>query len=106
MTTLSSQGQVFTSSCTVSQPTLEKLKEDATKLAVRRLFEIKSPDTIKVTLPNLALDSTLSALIAVYNIQNLPQRDTIFNILKISANYPFVKKLPYQAPTNFKPITS
>jgi hypothetical protein len=90
---LSLKSQIINSTCTGSQSVIEKFKEDATKLAVRRLFAIKSPDTAKITLPNLALDSTLSALVAVYNVQNLPQRDTIFDILKISANYPLVNRI-------------
>jgi Secretion system C-terminal sorting domain len=88
---LSLQSQIITSTCTGSQSVIEKFKEDATKLAIRRLNQINSRDTIKVIVPNLTLDSVLSALIAVYNVKNFPIRDTIFDILKISANNPLVK---------------
>lgn len=87
------EGQIVFSNCTEPQSVLEKLKEDATKLAVRRLFQIKSPDTIKIVLPNLYLDSTLSALTAIYNVQNSLERDTIFDILKISTNNPSVNSI-------------
>ena len=93
LTSLLVKGQIFSSNCVATQSALDKLKESATKLAVRRLFQIKSPDTIKIALPNLYLDSTLSALTAVYNVQNSLERDTIFDILKISANNPSVNSI-------------
>lgn len=87
------EGQIVSSNCTEPQSVLEKLKEDATKLAVRRLFEIKSSDTSQVFVPALALDSTLTALTAVYNARSLRERDTIFDMLKITVAPPNVNEM-------------
>ncbi len=84
------EGQTFQSTCTAPQTVIENLSRSATDLAVTRLYQIKSPDTVRVIVPKIHVDSTISALIAVFNLKNLPQRDTIFDLLKINAGYPDV----------------
>ena len=96
---LSVQSQIVLSNCNVTQSLFEKFKEDATKLAIIRLYEVQSKDTAQAFVPSKTIDSTLTALVAVYNARNLPARDTVFNMLSFKVFYPALNQL-YIATTN------
>ena len=55
-------------------------KKDVAFLAFERLYEIKSPDTNEIIIPQVFQDSIWNGLAAIYNAFSIQQRDSIFDI--------------------------
>lgn len=55
-------------------------KKDVAYLAFKRLYEIKSPDTNKIIIPQIYQDSIWKGLAAIYNAFSIEQRDSVFDI--------------------------
>lgn len=81
--TLNATGQSIPSSCNAPDSILMKYKDDADRLALRKIYHdsLVYKDSIKI--PQSYSDTVLKALIAVYNATTLAARDTVvgnFNI--------------------------
>lgn len=72
-----STAQIYSSNCTPT-PLLEKTyHNDACRLSIIRLHQIKSPLRDSISIPQIFIDSALKALYAVENMQNAIVGDTI-----------------------------
>ena len=68
------------SNCDRSWGLNEYYERDITDLALTRLFEIQSPDTNQIVIPEIYKDTIWSGLSAIYNAVSISQRDSIFDI--------------------------
>lgn len=75
------QAQTVASSCTASPAVMARYKDDADRMAIRRLFAINSPlkDSVKIDAPTS--NNYLKYLLAVHNATSLPARDTVVYLL-------------------------
>ncbi len=80
--------QTVPSSCVGTDSIKNIYYVDAVRLAVKRIYDINSPDTINVTIRQENIDSCLSSLIAVHNATGLQARDTVIDILQIHTQDP------------------
>jgi hypothetical protein len=85
--------QIEPSDCETNDSIKNTYIESAAQLSVRQLYEVNSPDTILVKLNAENIDTILSVLIAIYNVQNIPERDTIIDIFHISSRGPGINKV-------------
>ncbi|HUR31612.1 MAG TPA: T9SS type A sorting domain-containing protein [Saprospiraceae bacterium] len=69
--------------CTAPDSIIEKYKDDADLLALRRIQSLQSTYKDSIEIPRIVSDTFLNALIAVYNATHLPERDTVIEILDI-----------------------
>ena len=78
---LHGQAQTVVSSCTANPAVIATYKNDADRMAIRRLFAINSPlkDSVKID-PQTSNDY-LKCLLAVHNATNLPARDTVVYLM-------------------------
>lgn len=74
---LTSKAQTVPSSCTASTTVTERYNTDAQRLALRRVYADSSSYTDSVFVPSQWSDTSLRALIAVYNALTLPARDSV-----------------------------
>jgi translation elongation factor EF-1beta len=89
------------SSCNAPDSIVKKYKDDADRLAVRRVFYVNSTfkDSIEINKP--ISKKYQNALLAVYNATTLPARDTVVNAFKIHAYCnPGMNYIVIQADTN------
>jgi len=91
--------QIEQSDCNAVDTIMNKYMETSAQLSVRRIYEVKSADTIFVKLKQENIDSILTALIAIYNVQNIPERDTVIDIYNISSRGPGINKVYIKADT-------
>ena len=75
--------QVVTSSCTAPATIVSKYKQDAQRLALRNIHSQNLPYKDSILIPKSHVDPVLRALLAVYNAESLPARDTVINTLDI-----------------------
>jgi hypothetical protein len=76
---IASYAQV-SSSCAVP-PLLEtEYNKDIVQLTTARLFQIQSPDTAIVRVPQVHYDSIAGGLAAIFNATSIPERDSVFNL--------------------------
>ena len=68
------------SNCTVTQLLAQKYKRDVRQLATSRLFQLQSPDTALVRIPQEYIDTISEGLAAIFNATSIPERDSIFNL--------------------------
>ncbi|MCF8254469.1 MAG: T9SS type A sorting domain-containing protein [Bacteroidia bacterium] len=73
-------GQTVPSNCTAADSVVNKYLPDAYRLTIRRAQRNNLTIKDSIQIPKEYRDTTLSALIAVYNATSLQARDTIFNI--------------------------
>lgn len=73
------------SDCSVPSNLSSTYDLDIKQLAVKRMYEIKSPDTALFNIPTHWQDTIAEGLAAIYN-SNFPEKDTIFDILSIHLN--------------------
>jgi len=78
-TTISIQSQIVPSSCTIPPTLANVYKSDIVDLAIKRMFQVHSPDTALVTVPQAWKDTIGEGLAAIYNASSLPESDTVFN---------------------------
>ncbi len=76
-TTLSAQVQ---SNCEKTWGLDYHYERDITDLALTRLFDIQSPDTNQIVIPEISKDTIWDGLSAIYNAFSISQRDSIFDI--------------------------
>lgn len=56
-----------------------EFEDEVSNLAIQRMFEIGSPDTNLIVVPQHQLDTIWKGLAAIYNAESFPPHDTIFN---------------------------
>jgi hypothetical protein len=85
-----SQGfsQIVPSSCNTPYLLNSIYEPDLKNLALRRLFELQSPDTATVKIPEFWIDTIREGMSAIVNAGSLPQRDSIFNLYCVHDNAP------------------
>lgn len=85
ITSVSGFCQITQSSCVAADSIKEKYKNDANQLVLRNIYrnELAQIDSIKI--PNSRSDTLLRGLLAIYNLDSLKERDTIFDFYDIRA---------------------
>lgn len=81
--TFNSIGQVFSSSCIAPDSIIAKYKDDADRLALRKIYQQNLSFKDSIRIPVTHSDTVLNALIAVYNATTLQARDTVISIFNI-----------------------
>lgn len=77
---ISLQAQIVPSDCTVPSVLIENYDWDIKDLAVNRMNATNHPDKNNVIIPQIIQDSIAEGLAAILNADELPQRDSIFNM--------------------------
>ena len=85
---IGSQAQI-SSSCVIPPLLASEYKRDIAQLAVHRLFQLQSPDTILVKVPSAYTDTISEGLAAIFNATSLPERDSVFNLYCVHNLNPF-----------------
>ena len=62
---------------------IEKYKDDADRLALRKIARLHLTYEDSIEIPGIISDSFLNQLIAVYNAVGIPERDTVIDMLDI-----------------------
>jgi len=75
-----SYGQKVQSSCNAPDSVIARYKTDAYRLTLRRVERNNLHSKDSIILPQEVTDTTLRALIAIYNATDLKARDTIINV--------------------------
>ncbi len=65
-------------SCFISPAFRAAYEDDAKSLATQRLYEIQSPDTQLIDVPQVHVDSVLTGLATIFNLDTMLQADSIF----------------------------
>lgn len=81
--------QVVPSTCSIPQILADQYRRDIRQLAVKRLFQLQSPDTALVSIPQAGIDSIAEGLAAIFNATSIPERDSVFNICCVHNLNPF-----------------
>jgi len=81
--TLTVNGQVVSSECTNSGKINELFKNDADRMALRKIYGHGMGNMFRPEIPEALSGTILSALNAVYNARILPARDTVIDLLNI-----------------------
>lgn len=76
-------GQIVPSSCLASDSIISKYKNDAYRITLRKLLRNNSTYKDSLQIPGGVTDTTLNALIAIYNATTLPARDTVVKIYPV-----------------------
>ncbi len=74
------------SDCTVPQLLATEYNRDINQLATNRLFQLQSPDTVLVRIPQAYTDSISEGLAAIFNATSIPERDSVFNLYCVHNN--------------------
>jgi len=77
LTSYSTYAQIVPSSCSAPDSVITKYKTDAYRMTLRRLLRNNSTYKDTISIPKNITDTTLNALIAIYNATSLVARDTI-----------------------------
>lgn len=72
--------QIVPSSCEPPALLQTTYEPDISNLALRRIFELESPDTASIVIPQTWRDTILEGMAAILNAVSIPQRDSIFNL--------------------------
>ena len=80
LTLNNSFGQIIPSNCNPSDELLDQYALDIKNLALRRMWEVKSPDTALVSIPQHWIDTVAGGLAAICNAGSIPERDSVFNL--------------------------
>jgi len=75
--------QTFPSSCEGTQDVIDQYYEDAQWLNVAVVTDQELPEQNEVNLSPEITDSILNALVAVYNVEGIPERDSVVDIFNI-----------------------
>lgn len=68
------------SSCTIPPLLANKYDRDIKQLATNRLFNLQSPDTALVRIPQVYIDTISEGLAAIFNATSISERDSVFNL--------------------------
>jgi hypothetical protein len=68
------------SSCIVPNLLMQEYNRDIKQLATKRLFQIQSPDTFLVNIPQIHIDSIEEGMAAILNTTSFPEKDSVFNL--------------------------
>ena len=72
---------------TNDSPLLEtEYERDIKNLALRRMYQVQSPDTTIIRIPQYWQDTIAEGLVAILNASSIPERDTVFNLYCIHDN--------------------
>ncbi len=94
--------QIVNSSCNAPDSIKALYKNDADRLALRKIFRQNLAYKDSVVIPQLHSDTIMNALIAVYNSTSLPARDTVISTFDIhSFPYPSMNSLIVAADSTF-----
>jgi hypothetical protein len=74
-----SYGQIIPSNCNSSIELLDQYTWDVRNLTLRRMWELNSPDTAMVAIPQLWQDTIMDGIAAICNAASIPERDSVFN---------------------------
>ena len=77
------------SDCTIPPELATVYKSDIKNLALQRMYQLQTPDTALVSIPESYQDTIAEGLAAIFNAISLPERDTVFNLYCIHA-YPYL----------------
>jgi hypothetical protein len=80
---LSGAAQIFPSSCAAPDSVKQAYRTDAQRLALRRVFQLKTSEMDSTNIPADKTDTALNALILLYNAGTMPARDTVIDMLNI-----------------------
>lgn len=69
--------------CITPDSIIEKYKDDADRLALRKIARLHLTYEDSIEIPKIISDSFLNQLIAVYNAVGIPERDTVIDLLNI-----------------------
>ena len=94
-------GQTIQSSCVTQDSVLEQYREDADRLALRKIYRQNLTYRDSIVIPAIHSDTVLNALIAVYNAISLPARDTVVSMFNLhSFNNPMTNYIEVDADSN------
>lgn len=94
-------GQTIQSSCLTADSIHEQYREDAERLALRKIYRQNLNYRNSIVIPAIHSDTVLSAIIAVYNAISLPARDTVVSMFNIhSFTNPVTKFIEVNADSN------
>jgi hypothetical protein len=95
------QGQIVPSSCSAPDSIRAKYQSDAYRITLRRLLRNQSNYQDTVAIPQAIIDTTLHALMAIYNATVLPARDTVVKMNNVHTLYmPDLNTLSLTADSN------
>jgi len=77
------------SNCAIPPLLANEYHRDITQLAAQRLFELQSPDTIMVKVPQAYIDTISNGLAAIFNATSILERDSVFNLYCVHNLNPF-----------------
>ncbi len=77
------------SSCDIDQAIWDFYEKDIYNMAMRSVWALNEADTASVDIPQERIDLIAGQLAAIFNLEDLPQRDTIFDIYCIHDNSSF-----------------
>jgi hypothetical protein len=75
--------------CVIPPLLAKEYKRDIAQLATYRLFQLQSPDTALVTIPQAYTDTIAEGLAAIFNAASMPERDSVFNLFCVHNLNPF-----------------
>jgi len=80
ITSTTVEGQI---NCIAPDSIIEEYKDDADRLALRKIARLHLTYEDSIEIPQILSDSFLNQLIAVYNAVGIPERDTVIDMLNI-----------------------
>ncbi len=83
------EGQI---NCLAPDSIIEEYKDDADRLALRKIARLHLTYEDSIEIPKIISDSFLNQLIAVYNAVGIPERDTVIDLLNIHTFPDYVMK--------------
>jgi len=79
---------------------------DVANMVVKHLYDIKSPDTSQIIIPQEYFDTVWNGLSAIFNATSIPERDSVFDIFCIHQflefGSPYVKAVHLSIDTSFQ----
>lgn len=97
------QAQSVSSSCNGPDSLVAFYDFDATKLAIRHLYNINHPDTTEIVVEDSNKESVLEALLAVHQAYSLSARDEVIDFFNVHAlDAPVTNSFTLYADTSYK----
>lgn len=99
-------GQIVPSDCQPSDVLIDTYTWDVRNLTLRRMFELNSPDTALVQIPQVWQDTIIEGMAAICNAVSIPERDSVFNLYcvhdLVSSQYVITKELMVSVDTSYE----
>ncbi|MEZ5199653.1 MAG: T9SS type A sorting domain-containing protein [Bacteroidales bacterium] len=100
------QAQPVPSNCVASVALTDHYTRDVRNLTLRRMFDLHSPDTALVRIPQVWQDTILGGLAAINNAVPIAERDSVFNLYCVhdlsSWQYSIYQELMVSVDTNYE----